>query len=231
MNWIAWFWSSSSVWEGVEYGAETIVVVCALVEVLADFEHILKGHENEKRRKSVEKRAAIGLVFGLAIGLVALVRTNSLFTDEIASAHHEARDASDRATDASGKAKAASDKAIVAEDRADKAETQAGIAIGQAAIPNKQAEDERMARVRIQASVAWRRLSEQQKVDMGSALGRHFSNQGVSFWYGAGDTESSWFAADIAEALKAAHTLRIYPPASLMTMVETGRLGARIRRV
>src|SRR5579862_7600665 len=198
MTWIASLSSSSSLWEGIEYTAETLVVVCALIEVLADFEHILKGHENEKRRKHVEKQAAIGLVLGLALGLVALVRTNSLFTGEIASAHHEARDANDRATDASGKAKAASDKATLAEDRADKAETQAGVAIKQAAILYKQAEDERMARVKIEERVAWRHLSKQQQSVIADRLKR-FSGQWGSIGRVSSDAEITSFATDIAQ--------------------------------
>ena len=100
----------------------------------------------------------------------------------------------------------------------------------EAARLNKLAEDERTARVNIEARVSWRRLTEQQKAEMGAALGAHFSNQGVSFWYSAGDAESSWFAADLAEAVQASHTLRVYPPGGLMTMMESGRLGGPIRR-
>ena len=50
---------------------------------------------------------------------------------------------------------------------------------------------------------------------------------GREFWYSAGDTEGSWFAADLAEAVQAAHTLRVYPPGAVMTMMEVGRLGDR----
>jgi hypothetical protein len=101
----------------------------------------------------------------------------------------------------------------------------------QAATLRKQAEDERTARVKIEARVAWRRLTEQQKAEIGSSLGRRFSNQGVSFWYDAGAIETSWFAADIAEAVQEAKTLRVYPPGALMKMMESGRLGAPVRRV
>lgn len=114
MAWITSFWASSSVWEGVEYAAEVLVVICALLEFLADFELILKGDEKKARRKRVEKRAAIGLVLGLAAELGALVRTNSLFTDTITSAYNEASDANKGAKDAS-------EKAARAQDRADKA--------------------------------------------------------------------------------------------------------------
>src|SRR5580704_3052871 len=121
MNWISSLWASSSFWEGVEYFAEATVITGALFEVLTDFEHILKGEGKKELRRRVEKWAAIVLVVGLAIGLGALVRTNQLFSETIASLYGEARDASNRAT-------IASNKATLAQDRADKAETQAGAA-------------------------------------------------------------------------------------------------------
>jgi hypothetical protein len=114
MDWIASVWSSSAVWEGVEYVAEATVIVGCLFEGLTDFELILKGHENEKRRKRAEKRAFLILIVGLALGLTALVRTNQLFTDTITNLYGQARDANIRAT-------TASDKATKAQDRADKA--------------------------------------------------------------------------------------------------------------
>jgi hypothetical protein len=94
----------------------------------------------------------------------------------------------------------------------------------------KAAEDEKLARVTIEARVAWRRLTDRQKTEIGAALGQRFSNQGVSFWYSAGDAESSWFASDLAEAARAAHTLRVYPPGAIMSLMESGRPGDPIRR-
>jgi hypothetical protein len=215
MVWIASLWASSSFWEAVEYTAEAIVIVGALFEGLCDFEFILKGHENEQRRKRTEKLAFSVLIIGLALGLTALMRTNQLFTETILALYGAARDANNRAT--------------AAFNRADKAQTQSGTAILEAARLNKQAEDERLARVTIEARVAWRRLTEQQKTEIGSALGRRFSNQSVSFWYSSGDTESSWFAAHLAEAVQAARTLRVFPPGAVMTMLVGGRVGP-IRR-
>lgn len=104
MHGIASLWSSSSLWECVEYFAEATVVFGALFEVLADFELILKGDDKKDLRKQIEKWAAIALVNGLAIGLGALVRTNELFTDTIASLYVQARDADNRARAAIQKA-------------------------------------------------------------------------------------------------------------------------------
>jgi len=100
-----------------------------------------------------------------------------------------------------------------------------------AEIARKQAEDEAMARVKIEARVAWRRITRRQQEEIGASLGHRFSNQAVSVWYNAGDIESSWFAADIADALQKAHTLRVYPPGSFIDLQESGRLGGPIKRV
>src|SRR5580704_2499540 len=99
-----------------------------------------------------------------------------------------------------------------------------------AEIARKQAEDEATARVKIEARVAWRRLTKQQQEEIGSSLEHRFSNQGVSVWYSAGDIESSWFAADIADALQKAHTLRVHPPGGILELQESGRLGGPIKR-
>lgn len=96
----------------------------------------------------------------------------------------------------------------------------------------KAAEDERLARVKIEASVAWRRLTDKQKTDIGTSLKR-FSNQGVSFWSNAGDVEAELFAADIAEAITRAGTLRVYAPAQVVKLMEGGaaNLGKPIKRI
>jgi hypothetical protein len=91
----------------------------------------------------------------------------------------------------------------------------------EAAQLRKDAEAEHLARVKIEASVAWRRLTEQQKTEIGVSL-RRFSNRGVSFWYNAGNVEASGFIADIAEAVSRARTLRVYAPASMMVFQEGG---------
>src|SRR6266478_3957612 len=113
MAWSLSFWSSSCFWEGVEYAAEAIVIIGATIELLADFEHILRGPEKKKLRKRVEKRAAIGLIIGLGIELGALVRTNQLFSEETQDANNRATRALQRATESNDKATAASDKATL----------------------------------------------------------------------------------------------------------------------
>jgi hypothetical protein len=171
----------------------------------------------------------IGLIcFGVAVLAEVCAypysrRGDTLSSQANAALNKEAGDARREAGSAIERAGKAARDAGEANDRASKNEKEA-------ATLRKRAEDEAMARVRIEARVAWRRLTAQQKADIGSALGGRFSNQGVSFWYSAGDTESSWFAADLAEAVQAARTLRVYPPGAVMTMMESGRLGGPIRR-
>lgn len=67
----------------------------------------------------------------------------------------------------------------------------------------KDAEDERLARVKIEASVAWRRLSEQQKNDLGKKLEKYAGLALVR--YNGGDSEAAAFAVSIEDALSRAH--------------------------
>jgi len=99
----------------------------------------------------------------------------------------------------------------------------------EAAQLRKEAEDERLARVKIEARVAWRRLTERQKAEIGTTL-RRFSNQYASLWYNAGDIEESMFASDIAESLQAAYIV-IQPPAGVVHMQGYGRFGDPVRRL
>lgn len=119
-----------------------------------------------------------------------------------------------------------------ANEKAGNANERAGELEKDAASLRKEAEGERLARVKIEASVSWRRLTEEQKTEIGTRL-RQFSNQGVSFWSNAGDVEAQLFAADIAEAVTRASTLRVYAPAQVLTMMEGGaaNLGKPIKRI
>jgi hypothetical protein len=82
------------------------------------------------------------------------------------------------------------------------------------ALVTKETEDERLARVKIEARVAWRSLTELQKVEIGKAL-RHFPRITVAVGYEGTDAESSSFASDIADALHASH-LNLEPEEGLL---------------
>jgi hypothetical protein len=92
----------------------------------------------------------------------------------------------------------------------------------------KEAKAADLARVKIEAAVAWRHLTEKQKADIGTSLGDFSNQEGASFWYEAGDTEAGMFAVDIAEALKVAHIV-VQPPAGIVSMRESGRFGDPIK--
>lgn len=98
-------------------------------------------------------------------------------------------------------------------ERAANAELQAAEAI-------QKAEEEKLARVKIEESIAWRRLSKDQKEVLTSKLNR-FSGQSVSLWYGAGDKEAETFAWELATALHNAKW-EVFSPASSVTMAESG---------
>jgi hypothetical protein len=210
-------------------GATVAVVIGVILEEAQDWmptaERVLRLDPIAEYRwaKKLVKLGWILIVVGVAgegIFEVYVSRTDSLLStfDNIllTEARREASDAALGAATANRQ---------IAEARQRAAELER-----QAAQLQKDAEDERLARVKIEARVAWRRLTEQQKEDIGNRMKR-FSNQGVSFWSNAGDVEASWFAADIAEAIAKAETLRVYAPAQFISAMEGGHanLGKPIR--
>jgi hypothetical protein len=77
--------------------------------------------------------------------------------------------------------------------------------------------DANLARVKIEQSIAWRRLTKQQQSGIGSALAR-FGVQSASLWYGsASDKEAETFALEIASALHNAHW-RVFRPAVILVL-------------
>jgi hypothetical protein len=100
----------------------------------------------------------------------------------------------------------------------------------QAAQLRQDAEAEHLARVKIEARVAWRHLTDQQKADIVSELGDFSNQEGAAFAYLVGDTEAAMFAAEIAEALKKAHIV-VQPPSDVSMLHESGRFGDPIKHV
>jgi hypothetical protein len=94
----------------------------------------------------------------------------------------------------------------------------------------KDAEAEHLARVKIEAKVAWRHITDKQKSEIANRLGDFSNQEGASFWYQAGDTEAAMFATDIAEALKAARIV-VQPPADMSVLHESGKFGDPIKHV
>jgi hypothetical protein len=116
----------------------------------------------------------------------------------------------------------------LAKIRAGGAYERAAEAEKEAAQLRKDAEDERLARVNIEAKVAWRHLTEKQKTDVGASLGDFSNQEGASFWYEAADTEAGMFAVDIADALRLAHIV-VQPPGGIVTMRGSGKFGDPIK--
>ena len=95
---------------------------------------------------------------------------------------------------------------------------EAGLALERAAEANQQSErlrgeteqarndveKERLARLKIEEAVAWRRLSKTQKDEVGTRL-KLFAGQLAVFTYNINDIEASTFGLDIASALQSGH--------------------------
>ena len=93
----------------------------------------------------------------------------------------------------------------------------------------KDAEAEHLARVTIEARVAWRRLDDKRKSELASKLGDFSNSVGASFWFLGSDIEAETFADDMAEALKLSHVV-VQPPANIMSLKSSGKFGDPIKR-
>jgi len=207
-----WLMSPLDRWQAVQYVASAIVIVGALGGYLAEF-HILR--DNEEQRRTVAKLSTLVILAGLAIELLGLVRTSQLSEITIARLNDEAGSARREAGRANERAGKAIERAARADERASENEKEA-------AALRKTAEDERLARIRIEERVAWRRLTKQQQIEIGSRL-RRFSGQIASMWYNMGDKEAETLALEIASALYGAKWT-VYAPASLGHMARSGIL-------
>ena len=89
-----------------------------------------------------------------------------------------------------------------------------------AADANKATEDERTARVELEAKVAWRTFSDAQRKDIESNLSR-FSGQLAECSFLSSDTEAFAFSSEIAAALRASNWQVVPPKPYVMMMKET----------
>jgi hypothetical protein len=94
----------------------------------------------------------------------------------------------------------------------------------------KDAEDERLARAKIEAAVGWRSLGDQQKRDIGTAVASFSTRVVASIWFDASSTEAGMFADDIAEALRFGH-ITTTAPGGIMHMQEGGKWNGEIKSV
>jgi hypothetical protein len=131
---------------------------------------------------------------------------------------------SDVISNAEVKADVADQKAAAATDRASAVDNQTQGLKTNAEVAKKQAEDEHTARVKVEAEVSFRSLSDQQKKDMGNALAHFKTEVGTSLWFPNGDTEAELFADDITEALRSGGII-VQPPAGIVSMRGTGKFN------
>lgn len=124
----------------------------------------------------------------------------------------------------------ANERASAAFQRAAQTEKEAAEDLKTTAQLKKDAEDERLARAKIEAAVGWRSLGDQQKQEIGETLATFSQRAGASIWYNASSTEAEMFADDIAEALRFGH-ITTTNPGGLVEMRESGKWNGEIKSV
>jgi hypothetical protein len=87
-------------WELVEYLACAAVLLGVLGEYLADFTNFRNVKEDAHRRDTLSKASTLVLIAGLAVELFALVQTNRISGERIASLNVEAKNANSEAAKA-----------------------------------------------------------------------------------------------------------------------------------
>jgi hypothetical protein len=124
----------------------------------------------------------------------------------------------------------ANERASAAFERAAQTEKEAAEDVRTTAQLKKDAEDERLARAKIEAAVGWRSLNDQQKQEIGATLASFSPRAGASIWYNASSTEAEMFADDIAEALRFGH-ITTTNPGGIMEMREGAKWNGAIKSV
>ena len=109
-----------------------------------------------------------------------------------------------------------------AEDSAAQANERASANEREAARLRELAESERLARVELQETLAWRRLTKEQQDAMGIAL-RPFAGEVALMLYGMGDREAEIFSLDIWTALNSAEW-KVTAPGGILSSREVGLL-------
>ena len=166
----------------------------------------------EPERKKLGKVSSIVLVIGLAVSLAALVATNEYFNGTIASLNAQAAKLNDKAGQAElDAANARKETVQLGKDtqglkaEADKQRALAASALQKAGEANETAERERLARLKIEERLAWRKISKQQHDDAVRILLPFAGSSVIVDFAGNEDPESRIFAEDVVGILKDAH--------------------------
>jgi hypothetical protein len=201
-------------WEGAEYVGEAFVILGCVGEFTAEFTKI----RTPEWRHQLSKISLLILITALAIELGALVRTNSLAGQEIALLNGTSADARIRAANAEATAKGFDSKiaeaqrgtaeaqrdAETAKERASEADERAAINEKEAARLGKAAEDERLARVKIEQQLAPRTLTDSDRQTIGKQLRPFapvFSGRKVKISSYSADAEGIVFSLEIMDTL------------------------------
>jgi hypothetical protein len=232
--------SSVALWERVEFVAAAVVILGVLGEVASEF----MGHEAKTPAKRpvssrVARLSGLILIGGLALELQAIMRVSGLYGQITAELERKAGEANKAAGDAIGTAAQANERAADANERASRAvralasaneksaraNERAAKAERESARLNQIAEDERLARVKIEERIRPRRLSPQQREAIRVALSRH-SGARVRISTIADDAESGNLGADIKDAVSlAGWQLAFFGPVSYLG---SGRLPSGV---
>ncbi|MGO9589890.1 MAG: hypothetical protein ACLP3K_07580 [Candidatus Acidiferrales bacterium] len=192
-------------WEWFGYISTAVVGLGCVGECIAEFTSLPRS---DQRKHKLARLSLMVLILGIAGELLSAVRTSQLSGQIIANIE-------ERAADAEQKAGEANDRAALNEK--------------EAAQLQKDAEAEHLARVKIEAAVAWRQLSEKDERDIGTAVTGFKSSVAASVWFNASSTEAEIFADDIAQALRDGKII-VQPPGGIMEMRESGKFGEPIKR-
>ncbi|MDE3188492.1 MAG: hypothetical protein KGM96_13340 [Acidobacteriota bacterium] len=202
-------------WESLEYLGEILVFIGVVGEVLTERELVLK--DDEEKRDAIEGVSSWILVAGLAISLSALIGTNEYFNGTIAAlnlqavkARREADSFQSQIADSTARTKEAEAKVASAEAESEDAmakvataDVRIADAEERAAKANQSAEEERIERLKLEAQIAPRRLTNEEARDILGAC-TLCAGRSVTIRSYATDVESAFLAKQLVMLLGAA---------------------------
>jgi hypothetical protein len=166
-------------WEWFGYASTGVVGLGCIGEFIAEFTSVSKS---EHRKHKLSRLSLIILIFGIAGELLSAVRTSNLSGELIANIE-------ERAANAEQKAGEANDRASANEK--------------EAAQLRKDADAERLERMRLQAAIQPRTLTLQQQKDLADSC-RKFAGSQMEIFSFVGDAEGAALVVQIAAALSKA---------------------------
>jgi len=247
MTEIAQLESSALFWDWVSYISLIIAFLAALAEFITNWTTWIEDDWKSK----VEKNAALIVVVGSVVGLVTawkLSNINNRLNDhlrgEVAGAQEKAGQAMTAFANAQTRLEEGKARTALAEKAAAEALKKANEAEGHAlkfkaeiASSNARAEEakllaerERSERVKLEANVAPRRLTQQQQNAMAKSL-RQFKGRSVTVVTYTLDVEAAFLAKQLMIALEAAGIVIEDKVANIpVALLQLRRVGRQVRR-